>query len=433
MPEQTATTRTAEQAGSAVQAANGHLHADLSARIPVQRTAVQPRTGQADTPMADTQTAANTTQPVQTPPAPTVQAGNATPPSTGQTGQSTAAGQRAGSGEPRLGMFASWAVLAASFALSASTWINLARVAGFNEKFQLADGFKASLAWFMPVAVDGYVVVALVLWMSPVPAAVAEFAKKNTYAAAGFGIAAQAAYHSLTAWSTPNVQVWQVIMAAIVGCLPPAVAGLAVHMRALIRREAGGQASTCAAGSVQAPAAVQSVQVSAVQPPPCTATSGVQAALTSTVQAAADSVQPRQPVQSTPPRVQAAPIATAPTEQKSAPTVQAPAPTPKPAAKPTPAAVQTANIRPATPTNPAMQTGAVPTIEELADALALEFGNKVIGRPKALAHLKTVYGRCSGERADEAKNLYNSRCVTSPTLDPDSVTDPDRELVSASA
>ncbi|HEX6970024.1 MAG TPA: hypothetical protein VF174_14615, partial [Micromonosporaceae bacterium] len=32
-------------------------------------------------------------------------------------------------------------------------------------------------------------------------------------------------------------QTWQAVLAAIVGALPPAVAGLAVHMRALIRRE----------------------------------------------------------------------------------------------------------------------------------------------------------------------------------------------------
>ncbi|MET9313652.1 hypothetical protein ABZX12_17675 [Kribbella sp. NPDC003505] len=30
---------------------------------------------------------------------------------------------------------------------------------------------------------------------------------------------------------------WQPVLAAVVGALPPAVAGLAVHMRALIRRE----------------------------------------------------------------------------------------------------------------------------------------------------------------------------------------------------
>ena len=32
-------------------------------------------------------------------------------------------------------------------------------------------------------------------------------------------------------------QYWRVVLAAIVGALPPAVAALAVHMRALIRRE----------------------------------------------------------------------------------------------------------------------------------------------------------------------------------------------------
>ncbi|HEV7580856.1 MAG TPA: hypothetical protein VGO77_10695, partial [Mycobacterium sp.] len=105
------------------------------------------------------------------------------------------------------------------------------------------------VAWLMPVAVDGYVVVALVLWMSPVPASVAAFAKKNTYGAAGIGIAAQSAYHLLATQSATD-QTWRVVLAALVGALPPAVAGLAVHMRALIRRE--GSTVNAAANAVPA-------------------------------------------------------------------------------------------------------------------------------------------------------------------------------------
>jgi hypothetical protein len=146
-------------------------------------------------------------------------------------------------GEPRLASLASWAVLGASFALSAATWIDLARLAGFSHTANLWF-VTADLAWLMPVAVDGYVVVALVLWMSPVPAEIADFAKKNTYAAAGTGIAAQSIYHALTAASTPDTPAWKSVFAAVVGALPPAVAGLAVHMRALIRRHAAQQQPT---------------------------------------------------------------------------------------------------------------------------------------------------------------------------------------------
>ncbi|MFG1608355.1 hypothetical protein [Actinoplanes sp. NPDC049265] len=140
-------------------------------------------------------------------------------------------------GEPRLASVASWAVLVASFALSASTWIAMAVLAGFTGTATLpALDVTLRVAWLMPVAIDGYVVVALVLWMSPVPATVAEFAKKNTYGAAGIGIVAQSAYHLLETQSTTN-ELWRVALAAVVGALPPAVAALAVHMRALIRRE----------------------------------------------------------------------------------------------------------------------------------------------------------------------------------------------------
>jgi hypothetical protein len=138
-------------------------------------------------------------------------------------------------GEPRLAAVASWLVLAASFGLSAATWIALARLAGFDGHAQLA-GIHLALAWLMPLAVDGYVVVALVLWMAPVPARVARFARANTYSAAGVGVAAQSAYHCLAVLASTG-QAWRAVLAAIVGAMPPAVAALAVHMRALIRRE----------------------------------------------------------------------------------------------------------------------------------------------------------------------------------------------------
>ncbi|MGK5445415.1 hypothetical protein ACSNN7_26810, partial [Micromonospora sp. URMC 105] len=160
---------------------------------------------------------------------------------------------RPAAGEPRLASIASWAVLAASFGLSASTWIALAELAGFTARITLpGTSVSLALAWLMPIAVDGYVVVALVLWMAPVPARVAAFAKRNTYGAAGIGIAAQSAYHLLQTNANTD-ETWRVAMAAIVGALPPAVAGLAVHMRALIRRESG-RTPAAATGTVPAPA-----------------------------------------------------------------------------------------------------------------------------------------------------------------------------------
>lgn len=173
-------------------------------------------------------------------------------------------------GEPRLASVVSWAVLAASFGLSASTWIALAVLAGFTAHLSMF-GLVLRLAWLMPIAVDGYVVVALVLWMSPVPNEVASFARKNTYIAAGIGIAAQSAYHALTAWSTTEV-IWRTILAAVVGTLSPAVAGLAVHMRALLRREADRNAQT-AAIHVAASLPVLSIEpqpIPAVAPVPAT-------------------------------------------------------------------------------------------------------------------------------------------------------------------
>ncbi|MEV0723291.1 hypothetical protein AB0I37_11010 [Micromonospora purpureochromogenes] len=176
---------------------------------------------------------------------------------------------RPAAGEPRLASIASWAVLAASFGLSASTWIALAELAGFTARITIpGTSVSLALAWLMPIAVDGYVVVALVLWMAPVPARVAAFAKKNTYGAAGIGIAAQSAYHLLQTNANTD-ETWRVAMAAIVGALPPAVAGLAVHMRALIRRESGRTltAATGTAPASPAPAETPTLTVPAVPAP----------------------------------------------------------------------------------------------------------------------------------------------------------------------
>ena len=112
-------------------------------------------------------------------------------------------------GEPRLAAVASWLVLGASFGLSAATWVALGRLAGFEGQAE-ALGVALSLAWLMPVAVDGYVVVALLLWMAPVPARVARFARANTYAAAGVGVVAQSAYHALIVYSASGSE-WRLV------------------------------------------------------------------------------------------------------------------------------------------------------------------------------------------------------------------------------
>ncbi|MET8194913.1 hypothetical protein ABZU22_13990 [Micromonospora sp. NPDC005222] len=244
-------------------------------------------------------------------------------------------------GEPRLASIASWAVLAASFGLSASTWIALATLAGFTARITVpGTSVSLALAWLMPIAVDGYVVVALVLWMAPVPARVAAFAKKNTYGAAGIGIAAQSAYHLLQTNANTD-EMWRVVMAAIVGALPPAVAGLAVHMRALIRRESG-RTLTAATGAVPAspaPAETPTLTVPAVP--------------------ASTPVRPELPI--VPATVPAEPAPTpvrseVPTPAQLATRITAPrpAPTPEPSTPAPDATARTARPRPSKPdTTPA--------------------------------------------------------------------------------
>jgi hypothetical protein len=239
-------------------------------------------------------------------------------------------------GEPRLASVASWAVLVASFGLSASTWIALARLAGFTDTLTV-PGFAVTLAmaWLMPIAVDGYVTVALVLWMAPVPAKVAEFARKNTYGAAGIGIAAQSAYHLLFTLSTTN-EAWRVVLAAIVGAVPPAVAGLAVHMRALIRRESS---TTATPAPVPVPSTVP-------VPTPTAPTHPTE--------------QPSTIDSDAVPSIDAGPAPTSPSAEDPDPTDPAPVPAPAEPAIPTPAVVaaRITTPRPTTPpTVPAATSG----------------------------------------------------------------------------
>lgn len=152
--------------------------------------------------------------------------------------------------EPWLGVATSWAVIFASFGLSAATWIELAEL----------THFEAKLTWLLPVVVDGYVVMSLVTWMFPISDSLANFAKKNTYVAAIVGVVSQSAYHCFIVWTATHTP-WKGILALVVGALPPALAALAIHMRALLRREVQKGAKTA-----EKPAEVPVVPQTAPEP-----------------------------------------------------------------------------------------------------------------------------------------------------------------------
>lgn len=132
-----------------------------------------------------------------------------------------------------------WSVILASFVLSATTWIALGDLAGFTEStvVHLRGGatFVPRLAWLMPVVVDGYVVVALLTWMAPVPPEVQRFARNNTYGAAALGLVVQSTYHAtLGAQVSPMTSV----LSAVIGAMPPGFAALAIHLRTVVIRRA---------------------------------------------------------------------------------------------------------------------------------------------------------------------------------------------------
>lgn len=124
--------------------------------------------------------------------------------------------------EPKLAKRASWISILCSFVLSADTWIKLAEMAGFSHR----------VSWAMVGVVDAYVISALVLWTFTTNKELATFARKNTYAAALVGVAAQAGYHGWGAYAQ-RAAIVVVILAVVIGAIPPAFAALGIHMRSI--------------------------------------------------------------------------------------------------------------------------------------------------------------------------------------------------------
>lgn len=134
------------------------------------------------------------------------------------------------------------AAILASFLLSAGTWLALGELAGFGV-----------LAFAMPLAVDGYVVTAITVWLaSGIPAGVARQAKYNLYGIGAASVVAQASYHG---WLVGTGSPGKALLAVVVGALPPLVAVLAVHLRARAVREVS-EAATPAATLQRRPEAV---------------------------------------------------------------------------------------------------------------------------------------------------------------------------------
>ncbi len=108
------------------------------------------------------------------------------------------------------------------------------------------------LAFALALCVDGYIVCALVTWLSPVSERVARFARWNMYAAAGIGVLAQSAYHGASVYAATHT-IWRAVLATVVGALPLLFSALSVHLRGLVRHatvpapvQAGGVIETAA-------------------------------------------------------------------------------------------------------------------------------------------------------------------------------------------
>lgn len=201
----------------------------------------------------------------------------------------------------------------ASFLLSAGTWLALGTLAGFGV-----------LAFAMPLAVDGYVVTAITVWLADgIPASVASQAKYNLYAVGAASVIAQASYHG---WLIGTGSPGKASLAVVVGALPPLVAVLAVHLRARAVREVSEAATPAATPQRRpeaAPAPLPAARPEVVTPAVTASSQLATAALGLSAQRTAASPQ------SAPPRATAqfAAVASSPADPPAAvPAKVAPAP-----------------------------------------------------------------------------------------------------------
>jgi len=139
--------------------------------------------------------------------------------------------------EPKLAKRASWVSILCSFVLSAETWVRLAELAGYTGKITVSvPGVTSELtlrtSWAMVGVVDAYVISALVLWTFSSNRTLASFARKNTYAAALVGVAAQSLYHGATQ-ALAGAAIVLVVLSVVMGAIPPAFAALGIHMRSI--------------------------------------------------------------------------------------------------------------------------------------------------------------------------------------------------------
>ncbi|MDP9144692.1 MAG: hypothetical protein M3N43_08340 [Actinomycetota bacterium] len=154
---------------------------------------------------------------------------------------------RTGRKQPWLAFLLVGVVLASSFFLSASTWVSIGRVAGFDGgdyyKAIAEDLSEPTPSWALPVTVDGFLTLSLLLWLAPVSARAKSFAKWSTYTMAFLGVGAQSAYHALMVnqavsafheLTATDGDSWRPWLAGAVGAFPPAIAAMAVHMVALL-------------------------------------------------------------------------------------------------------------------------------------------------------------------------------------------------------
>ncbi len=137
--------------------------------------------------------------------------------------------------EPKLAKRASWVSILCSFVLSAETWVKLAELAGFTGTLKMGVtvpiiGDTLRTSWAMVGVVDAYVISALVLWTFTTNRDLAAFARKNTYAAALVGVAAQSVYHGATAFLA-GAAIVLVVLSVVMGAIPPMFAALGIHMR----------------------------------------------------------------------------------------------------------------------------------------------------------------------------------------------------------
>ncbi|MFG6197751.1 hypothetical protein [Nonomuraea sp. JJY05] len=120
--------------------------------------------------------------------------------------------------------------------VSFDTLTHLAELAGWSTVWELPNGWKIRMAWALPVAVDFYAIATARAWLMRrwwITQATRDHARAGAWWAIGGSVALNSISHALTMLRYHAESFHGVVLAVLIGAVPPVVLAAIAHLRAL--------------------------------------------------------------------------------------------------------------------------------------------------------------------------------------------------------